>query len=50
MTNYKYIEVTPIANAIGAEISGVDISIDLARTSHFGNKTGFTRIFSHFFP
>ena len=29
MTNYKYIEVTPIANAIGAEISGMDISIDL---------------------
>ena len=29
MTKYKYIEVTPIATAIGAEISGVDISIDV---------------------
>ena len=29
MTKYKYIEVTPIATAIGAEISGVDISMDV---------------------
>ena len=29
MTKYKYIEVTPIATAIGAEISGVDISMNV---------------------
>ena len=31
MTRYKYIKVTPIATAIGAEISGVDISIDIPK-------------------
>ena len=29
MTKYKYIEVKSISTAIGAEISGVDISIDI---------------------
>ena len=33
MTSYKDITITPLSNAIGAEISGVDISLDLAEST-----------------